>query len=197
MTMFEEIDACTTVGEATALGDRFSGKRLKEMFWQCRLQALDENASPLEREKALSKCRYINQLFCSSVPVREGVKPFNAPHGFKGIAISVRARVGTGCTIFQNVTIGSNTFLDSKNAGMPTIGDNVFIGAGANIIGNVKIGNNVRIGAGCTVTIDIPDNATVVSGKPIVLPRDIAPDNTYHSNDEFVKLRELEHRGGE
>ena len=53
--------------------------------------------------------------------------------------------------------------------GAPEIGDNVFIGAGAKIIGKIKIGNNVRIGAGCIVVTDIPDNATVVMSKPRVI----------------------------
>ena len=49
--------------------------------------------------------------------------------------------------------------------GAPTIGDNVLIGAGAKIIGNITIGNNVKIGANACVTVDIPDNSTVVSSK--------------------------------
>lgn len=49
------------------------------------------------------------------------------------------------------------------------IGDNVFIGAGAKIIGKVKIGNNVKIGAGCIVVTDVPDNAVVVMNKPRII----------------------------
>lgn len=52
------------------------------------------------------------------------------------------------------------------------IGGNVIIGAGANIIGDVKIGNNVRIGAGAVVTFDVPDNSTVVGQKARILKRD-------------------------
>lgn len=46
--------------------------------------------------------------------------------------------------------------------GSAVIGDNVFIGAGAKIIGLFKIGNNVVIGLNCVITKDIPDNTTVV-----------------------------------
>ena len=91
------------------------------------------------------------------------------PHGLCGIFISQGAKIGSNCTIFHHVTIGSNTFNDSKTFGSPTIGNNVFIGAGAKIIGNVKIGDNVRIGAGCIITIDIPDNCTVVMSKPNII----------------------------
>jgi serine O-acetyltransferase len=46
--------------------------------------------------------------------------------------------------------------------GAPTIGDNVYIGPGARIIGAVVVGNNVAVGANCVVTEDVPDNAVVV-----------------------------------
>lgn len=100
------------------------------------------------------------------------------PH-FNGIFISYKAKIGNNCVIYQQVTIGSNTLPDSKNVGAPIIGDNVFIGAGAKIIGNVHVGNNVRIGANCIVCEDIPDNSTVVLGKPIVIKHDNPRDNKF------------------
>lgn len=103
------------------------------------------------------------------------------PHGFYGICISYGAKIGTGCTIFQQVTIGSNTLAGTKNPGAPVIGDNVYIGAGAKIIGGVRIGNNVRIGANCVVTHDIPDNCTVVLPPPRVIQRDAPMDNTFQN----------------
>lgn len=56
-----------------------------------------------------------------------------------------------------------------KWGGAPTIGNQVFIGAGAKIIGKIKIGNNVKIGAGCIIVTDIPDNTTVVMNKPRII----------------------------
>lgn len=53
--------------------------------------------------------------------------------------------------------------------GAPKIGNNVFIGAGSKIIGNIHIGNNVIIGQNVVITNDIPDNTTVVSQKPRIL----------------------------
>ena len=58
---------------------------------------------------------------------------------------------------------------NSKHKGSPIIGDDVFIGANAIIIGGIKIGNRVKIGAGCTVFEDVPDDATVVCDKPRIL----------------------------
>lgn len=101
------------------------------------------------------------------------------PHGLSGVMISSGAVIGNGCTIFHQVTIGSNTLEDSKSFGTPTIGDNVYIGAGAKIIGNVKVGNNARIGANCVITEDVPENATVVMNKPRVILHSMPKDNTF------------------
>jgi serine O-acetyltransferase len=84
------------------------------------------------------------------------------PHGIMGIFISHGAKIGKNCIIFHHVTIGSNRLLDSKSKGVPTIGNDCYIGAGAKIIGNVKIGNNCRIGANCVVSKDMPDSSVAV-----------------------------------
>lgn len=91
-------------------------------------------------------------------------KPPILVHGLLGIFIVRNARIGEGCTIMQHVTIGK-----SKGEA-PVIGDDVFIGAGAKIIGKTIIGNNVRIGAGCVIVDQIiPDNCTVVLDKPRII----------------------------
>lgn len=78
------------------------------------------------------------------------------PHGLYGIVVTHNAVMGKNVTIYHQVTIGQG------KDGAPKIGDDVQIGAGAIIIGNVVIGNRVKIGAGCVVTDSIPDGATVV-----------------------------------
>ena len=184
-TVFDMIDACQSVDEVLTMKSQMAG--LAKVFWKNRKIALSTK-DELEKQKALTKCRYINRIFASSVPAKKNINQFRAPHGFNGIAISANAKIGKGCTIFQNVTIGSNTLPDSKNAGFPTVGENCYIGAGATIIGNVKIGNNVRIGAGCSITIDIPDNATVVQEKPKIILKDKTPVNKFISAGKFSKL---------
>ena len=106
------------------------------------------------------------------------------PHGIYGIFISSGAKIGRNCTIFHQVTIGSNTLADSAGCGAPTIGNNVYIGCGAKIIGSVTIGDNVRIGANCVVTDDIPSNCTVVMGKPRIIPKN-------NINNTFITYTEL------
>lgn len=86
-------------------------------------------------------------------------------HGFYighygGIVVSPQAVFGRNCNISHGVTIGQTN--RGERQGCPVIGDNVYIGPGAKIIGRVLIGNNVAVGANCVVTKDVPDNAVVV-----------------------------------
>jgi serine O-acetyltransferase len=79
---------------------------------------------------------------------------------FGHIVVSARAVIGNHCNISQGVTIG--IINSGPKKGVPTIGDHVYIGPGAKIIGSINIGNNVAIGANSVVTNDIPDCAVVV-----------------------------------
>nr|WP_263314154.1 serine O-acetyltransferase [Mammaliicoccus sp. Marseille-Q6498] len=78
-------------------------------------------------------------------------------HSGLGCVIHSKAKIGKNCKIQQNITIGGR-----GTAGTPVIGDNVFIGAGATILGDVKIENNVKIGAMSLVLDDVAENTTVV-----------------------------------
>ena len=73
-----------------------------------------------------------------------------------GVVINSKVRGGKGIIIESGVVIG-----DEKGKS-PILGDNVFIGAGAKIIGNVIVGNNVKIGANAVVVKDIPDDSTAL-----------------------------------
>lgn len=101
------------------------------------------------------------------------------PHGLYGIFISEHAKIGKNCVIFQKVTIGANTILNSKGYGYPTIGNNVYIGAGAKIIGNVRIGDNCRIGANTVVTKDMKPNTLAVSQETRYIEKAEKLDNRY------------------
>lgn len=79
---------------------------------------------------------------------------------FGGIIVNSAAVLGKNCNLSQGVTIG--TANRGERAGDPTIGDNVYIGPGAKVVGAVRVGNNVAIGANCVVTKDLPDNAVAV-----------------------------------
>jgi len=80
--------------------------------------------------------------------------------GYGGLAVVIHDLVviGDNCHIDQGVTVGGT----SKKEKVPTIGNNVYVGAGAKILGPVHIGNDVVIGANAVVISDIPDNCVVV-----------------------------------
>lgn len=98
---------------------------------------------------------------CNSGLIGEGLYIL---HGYS-IVINPRVRIGKNCTMLHSVTIGD------KNGEVPTLGDNVSIGAGAIIIGGITIGNNAKIGAGAIVVEDIPEGCTVVCDKAKILKR--------------------------
>lgn len=105
------------------------------------------------------------------------------PHGIKGIFISSGAKIGNNAVIFHQVTVGSNTIKGSKGEGSPIIGNNVYIGAGAKIIGNVNVGDNARIGANCVVVNDIPENSTAVLEKPRIIIHEQRNNNEFSTYD--------------
>ncbi len=102
------------------------------------------------------------------------------PHGICGVFISGEVSIGRNCVIFQHVTIGSNTLIDSSGFGAPTIGDNCYIGVGAKIIGKVTIGDNVRVGANTVVVQNVPDNSLVISDVQRVIKRDHPMNNRFY-----------------
>ncbi|PTE69555.1 serine acetyltransferase [Staphylococcus devriesei] len=108
----------------------------------------------------------INRLvFATDVPrsVKIG-KGTRFAHSGLGCVIHERTIIGENCKILQNVTMGGR-----GKHGTPVIGNNVLIGAGATIIGNVKIGDNAKIGAQALVVEDIGENQTIVANKGKIL----------------------------
>ncbi len=80
-------------------------------------------------------------------------------HG-TGVVIGETAIVGNDVTLFHGVTLGGTG--KEKGKRHPTIGNNVFIGSGAKILGNIVIGNNVKIGANAVILKNVPSNVTIV-----------------------------------
>lgn len=161
------------------IGAFLNRKKTTAYYWRLREKAINTPFRPLRLWYCLRHQRYLEK-FGGSIGLQTqfaGVPVF--PHGFQGVFISEGATIGENCVIFHQVTIGSNTLSDSDGAGSPTIGDNVYIGCGAKIIGNVRVGNHVRIGANCVVTKDVPDNATVVAAAPRIILHETPRNNGY------------------
>lgn len=84
-----------------------------------------------------------------------------------GIVVSGYARFGDNCRIRNGVVVGLSRVEDPC---APRFGNNVDIGAGAKVLGNITIGNNVLIGANAVVLTDVPDNCIAV-GVPAVIKK--------------------------
>lgn len=85
-------------------------------------------------------------------------------HGM-GVVIGETAEIGDNCVIYHGVTLGGTGKQKAKRH--PTIGNDVFIGAGAKLLGNIQIGDHTKIGANAVVLKDCPPNSTLV-GIPAV-----------------------------
>jgi serine O-acetyltransferase len=81
-----------------------------------------------------------------------------------GIVVNTRSAIGANCTMSHGVTIGQ-TNQRSKNPGVPIIGDRVYVGCGAKILGGIKIGNDAVVAPNAVVVSDVPAGA-VVGGIP-------------------------------
>ena len=81
-------------------------------------------------------------------------------HGM-GVVIGQTAIIGDNVTMFHGVTLGGTGNEKTKKR-HPTIGNNVFIGSGAKVLGNINIGNNVKIGANAVVLKDVEEGRTIV-----------------------------------
>ena len=84
-----------------------------------------------------------------------------------GVVIGETAIIGNDCLIYHQATLGT-TGKEKSRKRHPTIGNNVMIGSGAKVLGNVKIGNNVKIGANAVVTKNVPTNKTVIEFNKII-----------------------------
>lgn len=90
------------------------------------------------------------------------------------LVINPKTIIGKNCNIAQGVTIGQQN--RGKNEGYPVIGNEVWIGPNAVIVGKVNIGNNVLIAPNAYVNFDIPDNSVVTGNPAKVYPNENATE---------------------
>ena len=90
-------------------------------------------------------------------------------HG-TGVVIGETAIIGDNVTMFHGVTLGGTG--KEKGKRHPTVGNNVFIGCGAKLLGNITIGDNAKIGANAVILKDVPQSATAVGIPGRILKKD-------------------------
>ncbi|WP_057883047.1 serine O-acetyltransferase EpsC [Tsuneonella troitsensis] len=113
--------------------------------------------------------RFVNHFsrFLTAIDIHPGAEigeNFFIDHGFT--VIGETAVIGNNVTIYQCVTLGGTNPTNGVGGKRhPTIGDNVIIGSGAQVIGPIMVGDRARIGANAVVTDDVPEGATMIGLK--------------------------------
>lgn len=155
-------------------------------------------AHPLWKLKVPFIPRVISQLsrFLTGIEIHPGAvigRGLFIDHGM-GVVVGETTVIGDNVTLFQGVTLGGTGKETGKRH--PTIGNNVVIGAGAKILGNITVEDNSYIGANAVVLRNVPANSTVVGvpghitkqdGKKI----DLLMDHTHVSDPVMQHMKDL------
>ena len=141
--------------------------------------------------------------FLTGIEIHPGAKigkGFFIDHGM-GVVIGETSEIGDNVTLYQGVTLGGTSHQRAKRH--PTLGNNVVVGVGAQLIGDITIGDNAKVGAGSVVITSVPANATVVGvpGRVVAIRNPDAdtverlPDPVGEKLDSLEKkIAELEKR---
>ena len=160
--------------------------RLAHTLFQWRIPVLPRLISHISR-------------FLTGIEVHPGAKIGEGlfiDHGM-GVVIGETSEIGDNVTLHQGVTLGGTSHQRAKRH--PTLGNNVMVGVGAQLIGNIAIGDNTKVGSGSVVVNSVPANATVV-GVPgrVVAVRNPDTDTVEKLPDPVgEKLEALEKRVAE
>ncbi|MEE2745639.1 MAG: serine O-acetyltransferase EpsC [Pseudomonadota bacterium] len=103
---------------------------------------------------------------------------FFIDHG-AGVVIGETSEIGDGVTLYQGVTLGGTSLEKGKRH--PTLGNNVIVGSGAQVLGPIKVGDGARIGANAVVLKDVPKDSTMVG-----IPAKVVMGGKKGSSDKFT-----------
>lgn len=98
------------------------------------------------------------------------------------VVINPKTVIGRNCNISQGVTIAQAN--RGKNEGVPTVGDEVWIGPNAVLVGKIKIGNNVLIAPNAYVNFDVPDNSVVIGNPGVITSNPFATEGYINNKIE-------------
>ncbi len=137
--------------------------------------------------------------FFTGIEIHPGARigrRFFVDHGM-GVVIGETSIIGDDVLLYQGVTLGGTGIVTGKRH--PTIGNNVVIGAGAKVLGNITVGDNSYIGSNAVVIKDVPPNSTVV-GVPGRITRqdgkklDVSLDHAHVLDPINQAIEELQSR---
>ncbi len=161
--------------------------RFSNIFWKFKLKFFARFLS------------FLSKIF-TGIEIHPGAtigKRFFIDHGL-GVVIGETAEIGNNVTLYQGVTLGGTSLESGKRH--PTLGNNVIIGAGAKVLGDINLGDGVRVGSNAVVINDVLPNVTVVgipakstSDKDQKTFSDFIPYGTFADKDpNLSKINELE-----
>jgi len=133
--------------------------RVNHWLWTHRLQLLARFSSQISR-------------LLTGIEIHPGAeigRRFFIDHGM-GVVIGETTIIGDDVTLYQGVTLGGTGKEHGKRH--PTLRNNVVVGVGAKVLGNVTIGENSRVGGGSVVVDDVPENSTIVGVPGHIIFRD-------------------------
>lgn len=141
----------------------------------------------------LNKCmKIIHKIYiCPNTEIGAGFLPLHSFNILIGLS-----KIGVNCNILHNVTIRSREFSEEGKVDINTIGNNVWIGTGSIILGNIRIGDGATISAGSVLSKNVPDGCLVAGNPARVIQKDY--DNREllfglnPKNRETSELNELE-----
>ena len=136
------------------------GHRISHFLWKINLKLLARIHSNLVRSATGVEIH----------PAATIGRRFFIDHGM-GVVIGATTVIGDDVMVYHNVTLGakSNVGVTGKDKRHPTIGNNVVIGAGAAVLGNIKIGDGSRIAANSVVSKDLAPQSSVELGDSFVI----------------------------
>ena len=126
--------------------------------------------------RLLARLLSATSRFVTGVEIHPGAtigRRFFIDHG-SGVVIGETTIVGDDVLLYQGVTLGGTG--NERGKRHPTLGNNVVVGTGAKVLGNITIGDNVKIGAGSVVVSSVPAHSTVVG-----VPGRVVKEEAEHS----------------
>ncbi len=145
--------------------------------------------------------RFLSQIgrFFTGIEIHPGArigKRFFIDHGL-GVVVGETTIIGDDVLLYQGVTLGGTGIIKGKRH--PTVGNNVVVGTGAKVLGNIIIGDNSYIGANAVVVKDVPPNSTVVGVPGRVTKQDgkkmdVSLDHVHILDPIMQSIEELENR---
>ena len=131
--------------------------RIAHSLWKLKIPILPRMISAFNR-------------FLTGIDIHPGAqigKRFFIDHGM-GVVIGETTIIGDNVLLYQGVTLGGTG--KEKGKRHPTLGNDIVVGSGAKVLGNITVGDNVKIGAGSVVITNVPADSTAV-GVPARIVR--------------------------